>query len=200
MYQKGDIVYYYHINPIHKMKRADGIKRIAVRGKQGAHCWVILHSYTHPLKTYLIAPITSRTAFPETEVEIKQSTYSNILTNDSYIDLRYITVVNEELLQKVKGLDKNGDRVVTLANTPRLQPLDIVNVDLAAMQALELGNTVRLLVDQKNKEYSAEFKAELKKQWQQIYELINIEINKIENIETRNLIQQIIDRFGKVIN
>ena len=34
--------------------------------------------------------------------------YNTSQEKPNYIDLRYITVVNEELLQKVKGLDKNG--------------------------------------------------------------------------------------------
>ena len=55
MFEKGDIIYYKHLNA-----------KAESRAKDGSHAWVILHSYTHPLRTYLIAPITSNVGYPNT--------------------------------------------------------------------------------------------------------------------------------------
>ncbi|WP_158072910.1 hypothetical protein, partial [Clostridium haemolyticum] len=54
---------------------------------------------------------------------------------------------NTENIQNAKGLDINGKNTVMLSYIPKLTDIDIMRSDLAAMQALELGQTVKALVE-----------------------------------------------------
>ena len=184
MLEKGDIIFYNHRNGDSKS-----------RAKEGCHAWVILHSYTHPLKTYLIAPITSNAGYPNTSVLLKKSDYSNILLHDSYIDLRHITVANEEHMSPQKGLDTNNKNSIVLSQKPELKSLDRTRTDLAAIMALELGQTIKGLIDKKQKEYYNLLKNEIENTLEKI-------LKEIENPETKEkiqiLFQYLINNIGKI--
>ena len=189
MYKKGDIVFYHHKNGT------------SSRAKQGPHNWVILHSYTHPLKTYLIAPITSSSGYPDTEVEIKQKNYSDILSHNSYIDLRFITVINEEKIRDVKGIDDaTGKATITLSETPKLNSLDKVKVDLAAIRALELGDTVKQLAEKLSSKSLENLKKEIENEFKKTSKKIEDALSKIEDEEVKGIIHDLLENFIKTVN
>ena len=182
MYSKGDIVFYFHQNA-----------KPDARTKSGAHSWVILHSYTHPLNTYLIAPITSEEGYKDTSVKLLQKDYPDILEHDSYVDLRAITAVNPEHWRKVKGLDSNKKNTIELHYVPALSPKDRVKVDLAAIVALELGSVVNGLVEHERKKITNTLKEELEHTLEHILEAVD-DAGTRETI--KNLFEALMDRVG----
>ncbi|EHK2365044.1 hypothetical protein [Clostridium perfringens] len=184
MFNKGDIVFYHGVNG-----------RETDRAKSGAHLWVILHSYTHPLNTILMVPITSNQGFPNTSVKLDKSNYLNILEHDSYLDFRSICVANTENIRFTKGLDSNNKHTIKLEETPRLTDIDIIRSDLAAMQALEVGDTVKGLVEKKGKELLDTYKDGLNKEFSDVSNKIVQELDKIDDESVRNLILAILDKF-----
>lgn len=184
MFNKGDIVFYIGKNG----RKTD-------RAKSGAHMWVILHSYTHPLNTVLMVPITSNSGYPNTSVKLEKSTYSNILAHDSYLDFRSICVANVEDIINAKGLDANNKNTIELPYLPKLTNIDIMRSDLAAMQAFELGQTVSLLVEKKGKEYVEQYKSDLNQEFSKVMRNITKELKKIEDESVKNLILVILDDF-----
>lgn len=171
IFTKGQIVFYNHKNASRDS-----------RAKSGPHLWVVLHSYTHPLDTYLIAPITSNTGMATTCIPIRQAQYPDVLTHDSYVDLRFITVVNSQKIQDAKGIDDLGNRTIILNPIPTLNPTDIVRVDLGAIMALELGDVIQGLVEKEKSKFVDHLKTELENNLQAT-------TTKIEDAPTRELIQ-----------
>lgn len=164
------------------------------RAKKGSRAWVILHSYTHPLNTYLIAPITSNPGVPNTCVPIEQANYPDILTHDSYVDLRFITVVNTEFLRVQKGLDSTKRPTVVLATPPTLNPTDIARVDLGAIMALELGDVIQGLVEKEKDDFAERLKEDFESN-------LKIALEKISDTPTRELIQTLFnDLLYKVLS
>lgn len=188
MFNKGDIVFYFGKNG-----------RSKDRAKSGGHLWVILHTYTHPLRTVLMVPITSTEGYPATSVEIKKDIYSNILDHDSYLDFRSICVANTEDISEAKGVDINGKNTIILSERPYLKDVDIIRSDLAAMQALELGQTVQLLVGSESEKIVNNYKNDLNKEFVESSKRIISELEKIEDESVKNLIIAVIDNFKKIL-
>jgi len=184
MFNKGDIVFYFGKNG-----------RISDRAKSGAHVCVILHSYTHPLNTILMVPITSNQGYAKTSIKLLKDNYPDILEHDSYLDFRSICVANTENIQNAKGLDINGKNTVMLSYIPKLTDIDIMRSDLAAMQALELGQTVKALVEKESRSLVYNYKTDLTKEFSLVMGNITNELDKIENESVKNLILVILNNF-----
>lgn len=184
MFNKGDIVFYFAKNG-----------RPTDRAKSGAHLWVILHSYTHPLNTVLMVPITSNEGYSSTSVKLEKANYSDILEHDSYLDFRSICVANTDDIKNAKGLDDNGKNTIVLSDTPKLTDIDIIRSDLAAMQALELGQTVNALVKKQYNKLFNDYKDDLTKEFNYVMKNITNELDKIEDESIRNLILAILNNF-----
>lgn len=186
MFSKGDIVFYKHINANQQS-----------RAKMGPRSWVILHTYTHPLKTYLIAPITRTSGYQPTQVELEKSKYTDILNTTSYIDLRSITVANEEFLRVQKGIDNNGKNTIQLPEKPTLQPEDIIKTDLAIIMAFELGATIQGVVENEKNKYIEEVKSEVSRKIDMLMKKIDVALDNIQDTEVKNLIKSLVEEFKK---
>ena len=183
MFNKGDIVFYFGKNG----RKTD-------RAKDGAHLWVILHSYTHPLNTILMVPITSNQGYAATSMKLSKDKYPHILEHDSYLDFRSICVANTEDISKAKGLDKNGKNTIVLSDIPKLIDVDIMRSDLSAMQALELGQTVEALVAKESRRLVNDYKSGLTKEFSSVMSKITKELDKIDE-SVKNLILAILNDF-----
>lgn len=104
--KKGDIVFYSHKNSF-----------LNSNVKCGSHENVVLHNFNHPLKTYLLAPITttpSNSNVSYTCINLEKSKYNEVLDHDSYVDLRFIVAADESRILFCKRNDhhtairKNG--------------------------------------------------------------------------------------------
>lgn len=129
---KGDFIFYEHKN-FHNDSKV----------KEGKHMYIVLHSYTHPYGTYLIAPITSSEGkLPNHVVKLKKEDYPECLDRDSYIDLSFITVADKKRFEPCKVKDNKGIRSIVVNTPPKLKKEDLLNMDLKLLLVLELGNTV----------------------------------------------------------
>lgn len=187
MYKRGDIVFYNHINA-HRNSNV----------KSGAHEYIILHTFTHPLKTYLLAPVTSTPSngsVAYTCVKLEQKKYPDVLDHDSYIDLRFIVSADESRIQLCKkndhpsGLRKNGSVINPSIN---LDAKDTMELDLHLILTLELGETINLLVDKQSEVNLSEYKNGLKSKYEYIIEKLRVILEKTKDADLITQITELI--------
>lgn len=81
-----------------------------------------------------------------------------------------------------KGIDANLKNSIQLPEKTNLKPIDITRTDLAAIMALDLGETISGLIEQKRREYYNLLKREIENTLGKV-------LKEVENPETRGKIQ-----------
>jgi len=190
MYKRGDIVFYNHRNAYQNSNV-----------KSGSHEYIVLHTFTHPLRTYLLAPVTSTPANGNvafTCVKLEQKKYPDVLEHDSYIDLRFIVAADESRIHYCKkndhpsGLRKNGSEIIPCIN---LNPKDTVDLDLHLILTLELNDTINLLVDKQAEEKLEAYKTDLKGKYKYVIEKLQ---KILERTKDGDLIKEIAELISYV--
>lgn len=165
--------------------------------KRGKRIYVILHSYTHPYGTYLLAPITSSIGqIPNHTVKLNQADYPKYLDHDSYIDLSFITVADKKRFNPCKIKDSRGKRTIIEPELPKLSRDHLIQLDLKLILALEMGNTINsitdMMLDRKLKELYLDIKPEMDKL--SIFIDDNSKISKEDTISAFNNIKMKLEK------
>lgn len=143
-----------------------------------------------------MVPITSNQGFAPTSMKLLKEDYPNILKCDSYLDFRTICVANAEHIRSAKGLDSNNKYSVILEENPKLNDLDIVKSDLAAIYSLEMGSTVQALVHKHVNKLTNIYKTNISNEFNSVIANVEAELNKIDNEDSKNLILAMLSAFS----